>query len=84
MATILREERYIVSIGLEEHVLRVQQLISGSDSWPQRFRVQIPASEDRKANTMYGSTGKEVAERAVDYLNLFSGANVWLRHAKAS
>ena len=84
MATILKEERYIVSIGLKEYVLRVQRLVGGLESWPEKFRVQIPASQERMATTVYGSTGKEVAERAVDYLSFFSGAKAWRIQAKAS
>ena len=68
MTTLLREERYILRSGNQEHVLRVQELISGSEAWIERFRVQLSASNLRAAKTIYGSTGREVAEKAAAYL----------------
>jgi phenylacetate-coenzyme A ligase PaaK-like adenylate-forming protein len=82
MSAIIREERYILYVGLKEHVLRVQQLISSSESWPEGFRVLIPASVDMQATSVYGSTAKEVAERAFAYLAFTSGASTWLNGSK--
>jgi hypothetical protein len=84
VATMIREQRYIVYIGTEEHVLRMQELLWGSESWPERFRVLLPASREWAATTTYGSTGREAAERAMEYLSCFLGARVRLAHAKAS
>ena len=81
MATLIKEERYIVYIDTEENVLSVQELLSGLEPWPERFRAQIPPSVGRKATTVYGSTGREVVERATDYLSRFSGARTWLSDA---
>jgi hypothetical protein len=74
MATTIKEERYIVYMGGEEHVLRVQELLRGLEPWPEKFRVYIPASVERQAVTLYGSTGREVVERATEFLTKFSAA----------
>ena len=79
--TIKKEERYIVYIGTEEHVLRVQELIAGLEPWPERFRTQIPASAERQTTTVYGSTGREVVELATEFLSRFSVARTRLSHA---
>jgi hypothetical protein len=84
MATMIKEERYIVYISTEEYVLRVQELLWGLDAWPERFRVVLPASREWTATTMYASTGREAAERATEFLSRFARARNWLSHAKAS
>ena len=84
MATMIKEQRYIVYIGTEEHVLRVQELLWGLESWPERFRVLLPTSREWTATTIYGSTARETAERAMEYLSCFLGARARLIHAKAS
>lgn len=83
MATMIKEERYIVYLGTEEYVLRVQELLGGLEPWPDRFRAQIPASAERNATTVYGSTGREVAERATEYLSYFSRASTLLGDPRA-
>lgn len=84
MPTTIRETRYIVYIGLEEHVLRVQELLGGLEPWPARFRTQIPASAEREATTLYGATEKEVVERATEFLSKFAVARTRLGHARGS
>jgi hypothetical protein len=83
MAAMIKEERYIVYIGTEEHVMRVQELLWGLDSWPERFRVLLPASKESTATTIYGSTGREAAERATEFLSRLASAHNRLSHAKA-
>ncbi len=78
MATTIKEERYIVYIGTEEHVLRVQELLEGLEPWPERFRARIPASAERHATTVYGSTEREVVERSTQFLSKFSVARTRL------
>ncbi len=78
MATTIKEERYIVYIGTEEHVLRVQELLGGLEPWPKRFRIQIPASAERQATTVFGSTEREVVERSTEFLSKFSVARTRL------
>jgi hypothetical protein len=70
MPNLIREERYICQIQTEEHILRVQELISGSEPWPKRFRVCLPASRTREAKTIYGETARQVADLATDYFNV--------------
>ena len=82
MATMIKEEKYILYVGTEECVLGVQELLWGSEPWPERFRAQIPASAERKTTTVYGSTGSEASERATEYLTCHSGARTRLSHAK--
>ena len=68
METIIKEERYIVRVGYEEHVLRVQELVSGPDYWHNPFRVQLEASARREARTIFGADSREVVEKATDYI----------------
>jgi len=83
MAAMIKEETYVAYLGAEEHVLRVQELLWGLEPWPEKFRARIPASAERKAIMVYGTTAREVAERAVEYLSCFSAARSSLSHAKA-
>ena len=69
MANLIREERYIFQIGTEEHILRVQEIISGAEAWRERFRIQVAASHTREAKTFYGTTSQAVVRRAVEFLS---------------
>ena len=69
MATMLKEEKYMLQIAYEEHVLQVQELVWGSESWPEKFRVQLPTSNGKKTTTIYGTTSREVVEVAAEYLS---------------
>lgn len=84
MVAIIKEERYIINIGNDEHMLRVEQLLWGVEAWPEQFRVLIPPSAERDGNTVYGSTAREVTERAMEYLCCFSGPDTWLTHTTVS
>ena len=84
MAAMVKEEWYIVYVGTAEHRLRAQELLWGLEPWPERFRIVLPASREWASTTIYGSTGREAAERAVEYLSRFLGARARLIHAKAS
>jgi hypothetical protein len=70
MTTLIKEERYICYLDLEPHVLRIEELIIGSEQWPERFRIRLAASHSREAKTIYGSTAAEAAERAAAYLSI--------------
>jgi hypothetical protein len=72
MATMIREERYILNLDTEEHVLRVQELVWGLEPWPEKFRALLPASRRWMATMVYGSSGREAVERAMEYLSLYS------------
>jgi hypothetical protein len=63
---VLKEHRYLVQIGAETHVLRIQELVDGTVGWGGRFRLQIPAGGGANAQTIYGSTGEEVARLAAE------------------
>lgn len=84
MAMMIKEERYIVLIGREEHALRVRELVWGLEPWPEKIRVLLLASREWTATTIYGSTGRETAERATEFLSRFTGAHNRLSYAKAS
>jgi hypothetical protein len=71
MDTLIREERYVSSIGTVEQILIVQEQIRGEDRWPEKFRVRMPASLTWPETSIYGSTSREASERAIEYL-LFS------------
>lgn len=72
MANLVREERYILQIGTEEHILRVQELLSGAEIWPEKYRIQVPASPLREAKKFYGATSRAAVDRAVRYLTAFA------------
>jgi hypothetical protein len=69
METLLREERFILSVGGNDYHLRVEELIRGIDVWPERFRIILPASAKRKAAKFYGASALEVAELAARFLS---------------
>lgn len=69
MSVLLKEERYILYSGMREYVIRVQELVGGDEAWPGRFRIELPASEERRAARFYGSSSSEVVERAIRYLS---------------
>lgn len=77
MPDLIREERFILRIGTEEHVLRVQQLVLGDARWPDEWRVNVPASHGLKAKLCYGSTAEQAAASAAEHL--LSGLNLTLR-----
>jgi hypothetical protein len=76
--TIIKEERYILYVDAEQFILRVQELVSGYEPWPQNFRVQIPASSEMAATTAYASTAKEAVERAAEVLRNSAGTSALL------
>jgi len=82
MATMIREDKYILYVGTEEYVLPVQELLSGLEPWPEKFRALLPASREWTARTVYGSSGREAAERAMEYLTLYSCPSTQLNQAK--
>jgi|SRR5579859_496817 len=69
VAELIREERYIFSVGTKEHVLRAQELVRGSTGWPERFRVQVQASFAQEGKTFYGTTAREAVELAIQYIS---------------
>src|SRR5258706_9190113 len=75
MATMIKEEKYVVYVGTEEYVLHVQELVWGLEPWPERFRAQLPMSRDWTATVVYGSTGREAAERATQISELRYGSS---------
>jgi len=83
MATMIKEEKYVVYLGGEEYILLVQELIWGPDHWPERFRAQLPASRDWTATVVYGDTAREAAERATEYLSCVASPRTQLSHAQA-
>jgi len=68
MCVILKEHRYVVQVGAVNHVLRIEELISGPAVWGAKFRVNIPADLNSRAEIIYGATADEVAELAADFL----------------
>jgi hypothetical protein len=82
MATMIKEEKYILYIGTEEYVLGVQELLWGLEAWPEKFRALLPESGEWTATTVYGSSGREAAERAMEYLSSYAVPCTPLSHAK--
>lgn len=66
--SLIREERFILRLGAEEHILRIQERLAGSDIWPKPFRVLLPAQRTRPARRFYGASCLEVAAQAAAYL----------------
>ena len=69
MFTLLRQHRYEVKVGSVSRVLRIEELVSGPDSWGGVFRLVIAANGSTEAQTVYGATADEVAHRAAELIN---------------
>ena len=67
MCLILKEHRYVVQVGAVNHVLRIEELVSGAALWRDKFRLQIPADLNTQAKTIYGASAEEVAELGADF-----------------
>lgn len=65
---LIRQERFITSVGPVEHVLLVEEQIRGPETWPERFRIQLHASRGASPRRIYGATSREAVERAIEYL----------------
>jgi hypothetical protein len=65
---ILKEHRYVVQVGAVNHVLRIEELVSGPALWRAKFRLNIPADLNRQAEILYGASADEVAELGADFL----------------
>jgi hypothetical protein len=70
---LLREHRFKFFAGAEEYVFRVDELIAGVTSWPDRCRLRLPASACIEAKTFYGASCEEVAEKAAGFVASRSG-----------
>lgn len=60
---------YELKIGSASHILRIEELVSGSAVWGGVFRLVISANGSTEAKTIYGATADEVAHRAAELLN---------------
>jgi len=65
---LLREHRFTFFAGVEIHVFRIEELIGGVAYWPQRFRLQLPASSRGEAKTIYGTDCEALAQKAAEIL----------------
>jgi hypothetical protein len=70
---LLREHRFKFFARNKEYVFRVDELVAGIAAWPDRFRLQLPASLGAEARTFYGATCEEAAEKAADFVASCSG-----------
>ena len=68
MNTLIKEEQYIMYVGTDRYALRVQEFVSGLEPWPDKFRALICAPDEWSATPVYGSTSREAAEAAADYI----------------
>jgi phenylacetate-coenzyme A ligase PaaK-like adenylate-forming protein len=82
MATVIREEKYILYLATEEHILRVQELVWGLEPWPEKFRALLPESPRWTATMVYGSSGREAVGQAMEYLSLYSVPCIPPPHSK--
>jgi hypothetical protein len=69
MCTLVREHRYVLYHRVESHVLRVEELVSSSAPWPEKFRLQLPASRERPSQTFYGATSDDAAKKGAEFLS---------------
>jgi hypothetical protein len=65
---ILKEHRYVVEIGDQKYVFRIEELVSGKAIWKEKFRLHIPAESNRSAKTLYGASAAEVAKLGADFV----------------
>jgi len=61
---LLKEHRYMFLVGATDHVFRVEELVKGTAGWPGRFRLKLAASSLWEAQTFYGESCRDVAEKA--------------------
>jgi hypothetical protein len=69
LTVLLKQHRYVVQIGIESHLLRIEERVSGLGVWRGKFRVQIPATTRNEATTIYGRSADEVAAAAARFLD---------------
>jgi|SRR5580700_1775572 hypothetical protein len=67
---LLKEHRYMFLVGATRHVFRVEELVKGAAGWPRRFRLKLAASSLWEAQTFYGVSCRDVAEKAAKFLAL--------------
>jgi len=67
---LLKEHRYMFLVGATDHVFRVEELVKGTAGWPGRFRLKLAASSLWEAQTFYGESCRDVAEKACQFLAL--------------
>jgi hypothetical protein len=65
---LLKEHRFKFVTGVDTHLFTIEEMVSGLAIWPQRFRLKLPASNCFGAQTFYGSSCDEVAEKASGFL----------------
>jgi len=70
MFTLLKEHRYFANIGVETVTLRVEELLSGTEGWPDMFRLRIAAGLNNEARIFYGKTHDQVASDGAEFLYL--------------
>jgi hypothetical protein len=68
VCVVLKEHRYVVQVGDVNHVLRIEELVSGPAVWRAKFRLLIPANSNSQAKTIYGASADELAELGADFL----------------
>ncbi len=69
MPSLIKEVRYVLQVGMEERFLRVQEYVWGTETWPNKCRVHVPASSSRAAKTMYAVNPDQAAEQAAKYIS---------------
>ena len=70
---LMKEHRYLFSAGSTTHIFRIEELVRGLELWPHRFRMKLSASLQWEAQTFYGASCREAAERAADFLAMRLG-----------
>lgn len=66
---LIKEYRYTIQIGVEKHLLRVEELLAGPAVWRAKFRLYIPPDGNRMAETIYGPNADEVAEKGATFMS---------------
>jgi hypothetical protein len=67
---LLKEHRFMFVVGTATHILRVEELVKGAAGWPRKFRLKLAASSFFEAQTFYGVSCRDVAEKAAKFLAL--------------
>jgi hypothetical protein len=66
---LLKEHRFKFVAGTETVLFRIEELVKGPTTWPQRFKLTLPASFHSEAKTFYGQSCYEVAEEAANFMD---------------
>lgn len=71
MATMIKEEKYVVYIDTEELAFRVQELLCGLEPWPRKFLGVITGITEMDGNHglwLFGKRGSRASDEISEFV----------------